>query len=1100
MRRAPAALALLLAPSGGAGLAAAPIQAPGRVPIQTPGEVPAEAPAQAPPPVPVLRAVRFEGGTGDDQLLASRALGLTPGQPLSGETFATALQALRLTDRFRTAEGRLAPEGDGVAAIFRLEAWPALRSWRFTGDPIPKALRKNFLFELRKGIRVGDLRMEDLRARAERRIQESGYPQAAVAVQRESAEALRFTIRLGAPARVLRVEIAGEPAPYTAPQLAKAAGVVAGETLWTAPALRDAQRGLRKRLIKDARYEGAFDLAFDPATGALRIELHPGPLVRLKAEGAHFLGAFFGQKRFTDLLPFTRSERYSPDQLDEGDRSLQRYFSAKGYLDTVCDHQVRVLKGAEAAPEEIEIIYRIRKGERFAVKAARLEGNSQVPPGELAPLLKPPSRWLVLAPRVTPDLVKAMEGRFTAYYAQHGFPSSTVRVRVLDHPGDPSAKDLLIQVHEGARSFLSAVELRVPPQPGLDADKLAPSLAYALADHPDLKKAGGALQVAGDRRGTLGFTGRIARMPDEDGYAVVRLTTDKPLPQVNPDLAQVVSALRTQLAAAGSAQPRVSLAFTGPEDQPRVAAFTVPPQGLDTVKRIVVRGADATRPEAVFRDVPLQAGDPVDPAKLTEAQGHLGDLGAFRRADFGSLDEAPDGEIQAGTPFSRGDLGLNLEERRPWVFTEGFGYDKSQGYHFLLGAQRLNVGGMGRTLDFGIRAGDNTLKNPTLRKWFPTGDINRSLDDYSVAYTDPWPGFLQKWFNPRIQWRTAADYIEEATATYFARRRRLTTAFTWKVGAFETLEAGYRFERTDFGPNRIGISDIDLKEIARTNKLRAVISAPYLQFVRDARDRPYDPTSGTYFAARLDFANQAFGTTPDSSFVKLDLRQQWNWSFGYRGERGVLAATAHLGIARPTASSAEDLPLSERFYAGGPFSVRGVEPDFLGPVEVVPLRDPAGNILYNDPPANTSPQTTLIPLGGQALAVFSLEYRFPLIGDTVWGELFVDTGQVYSRLSAGARYVLAPSNPSAPPAGYDPGNPQPWDPGTPPPAGYSVLDQGAPFQPFRTTPGLGLIFKIGFPIKIEYATDWNRIFGRPRSGLERNTQLRSLLISAGFQF
>jgi outer membrane protein insertion porin family len=1063
--------------------------------MQTP--VPAPAPEQAPRP---LKAIRFEGGTGDDQLIALKALGLTPGQPLTEEAFAAALQALRLTDRFKTVEGRLAADADGVEAVIGLEAWVPLRSWRFEGDPVPRALRGNFLFELRKGIRVGDRRLEDLRLRAETRLREGGYPQAAVTARRDGADALAFTIQLGPAALVKQVEITGDPGPYSKAKLAKAAGVDPGSTLWTAPALRAAQRGLRKRLVKDKRFEGTFDLAFDPASGVLSIGIHPGPVVRLKAEGAHFLGAFFGQKRLVELLPLVRSERYSPDQVDEGDRSIQRYFAARGYLDTVCDHQIRVLKGTEAAPEEIELTYRIRKGQRFAVKAVRLDGNDQVSSKEPASLADPPNRWLVLAPRVTPDLVKLMEDRFAAYYVQHGFPAASVRVRVLDHPGDAASKDLLVQIREGARSFLSAVDLRVPPEPGLDPEKLGRSLAFALADHPTLKTAGGVMTVEGDRRGTLGITGRIVRMPDADEMAVLRLTVDKPLPQVNPDLAQVVSDLRTQLAAAGSAQPRVSLAFEGEEGQPRVAAFTVPVQALDTVKRVVVRGADATRPEAIFRDVPLQPGEPLDPAKLTEAQSNLGNLGAFRRADFQSLDETPEGGVAADTPFTRGDLGLDLEERRPWVFTEGFGYDKSQGYHFLLGAQRLNVGGMGRTLDFGIRAGDNTLKNPTLKKWFPTGDINRSLDDYSVAYTDPWPGFLQNWFSSRVQWRTAADYIEEATATYFARRRRLTTAFSWKVGAFQTLEAGYRFERTDFGPNREGISDVDLQEIARTNKLRAVISAPYVQLVRDARDRPYDPTTGTYFAARLDFANQAFGTTPDSSFVKLDIRQQWNWSFGYRGERGVMAATVHLGVARPTAASAEDLPLSERFYAGGPFSVRGVEPDFLGPVEVVPLRDPAGNILYANPPTNTLPQTTLIPLGGQALAVVNLEYRFPLIGDTVWGEVFVDAGQIYSRLSAGPRFVLAPSNPSAPPAGYDPGNPQAWDPAMVPPAGYSVLDQGAPFQPFRVTPGIGLILKLGFPIKIEYATDWKRIMGRPRTQLERDTQLKSLLISAGFQF
>ena len=1075
MRRAPSVLALLLA-SAGAGLAAQEAAAP------------------------ALAAVRFEGGSGDDRLLALRALGLQPGKPLAQADFDAALQALRLTDRFKTADGRLAPEASGVAAVIRLEAWPPLRAWRFEGDAVPKALRKNFLFELRKGIRVGDLRLEDLRARAEQRLQEGGYPDAKVAARREGDAGLVFTLALGAPALVRSLQLTGEPGPYTSAKLAKAAGIEPGRTLWTAPVLREAQRGLRKRLLKDRRYEGTADPSFDPATGALRIEIHPGPVVRLKDEGASFLGAFFGQKRLSDLLPFTRSERYSPDQLDEGDRAVQRYFVSKGYLDAACDHVQRTLKGTDAAPEEVELTYRIRKGRAFEAREVRVEGDDQAPQRELKPLTDLPRRYFMLRPLVTPDLVKLVEGRFEAYYAQHGYPAASVRVRLADHAGDPAGKDLLVQIHEGPRAFLSAVEIRVPKEPGLDPGKLGLSLAYAIADHPALAKASLPMRVKGDRRGTLGITGRIERTQDAGGAEVVRLSTDRPLPQVNPDLAQVVSDLRARLAAAGSPQPRVSLAFEGEDGQPRVAAFTIPAQPLDAVKRLVVRGADATRPEAIFREVPLQAGDPLDPSKLTEAQSGLGDLGAFRRADFGSLDETPEGDVKPDTPFTRGDLGLELEERRPWVFTEGFGYDKSQGYHFLLGAQRLNVGGMGRTLDFGIRAGDNTLKNPTLRKWFPTGDVNRSLDDYSVAYTDPWPGFIQRWFDRKVQWRTAADYIEEATATYFARRRRLTTAFNWKVGELQTMEAGYRFERTDFGPNREGVTDVDLEEIARTNKLRAVISAPYVQWTRDARDKPYDPTEGTYFSARVDFANQAFGTAPDSSFVKLDLRQQWNWSFGYRGERGVVAATARIGLARPTASTAEDLPLSERFYAGGPFSVRGVEPDFLGPLQVVPLRDAKGNIIYNDPPANTSPQTTIIPLGGQALAVASLEYRFPLFGDTVWGEVFVDTGQVYSRLHAGPRFVLAPANPSAPPAGWNPSDPQPWDPATPPPSGYVVQDQGAPFPAFRTTPGLGLIFKLGFPIKIEYATDWKRILGRPRSETDRETQLKSLLISAGFQF
>jgi outer membrane protein assembly factor BamA len=113
-------------------------------------------------------------------------------------------------------------------------------------------------------------------------------------------------------------------------------------------------------------------------------------------------------------------------------------------------------------------------------------------------------------------------------------------------------------------------------------------------------------------------------------------------------------------------------------------------------------------------------------------------------------------------------------------------------------------------------------------------------------------------------------------------------------------------------------------------------------------------------------------------------------------------------------------------------------------------------------------------VGGQGLALVNLEYRFPLIRPTVWGEIFVDSGQVYESL-------------------------------TRPPASELAFQAGgetpsAAFPPFRTALGLGLIFKIGIPLKIEYAVDLNRILGRPQSQRDRDTQRRSLMISAGFHF
>jgi outer membrane protein assembly factor BamA len=216
---------------------------------------------------------------------------------------------------------------------------------------------------------------------------------------------------------------------------------------------------------------------------------------------------------------------------------------------------------------------------------------------------------------------------------------------------------------------------------------------------------------------------------------------------------------------------------------------------------------------------------------------------------------------------------------------------------------------------------------------------------------------------------------------------------------------------------------------------------------------------------RLELAAQAFGTSTNSSFVKLDLRHQWNWAMGFNAENGVVMAGLRLGLARPTSSTSQELPLSERFFGGGSYTVRGVEPDMLG--EVARTTGTA-----------TQP-SQLIPLGGQAIAVISLEYRFPLFGgQSVWGEVFVDSGQVYSNLL----WVTVP---------VDPTKTGPNDP---------TMRIPPTFPPLRTTPGLGLIFKLGFPLKLEYATDWKRIVHRTRSQDEQDTQLSSLLISAGFQW
>jgi outer membrane protein insertion porin family len=71
-----------------------------------------------------------------------------------------------------------------------------------------------------------------------------------------------------------------------------------------------------------------------------------------------------------------------------------------------------------------------------------------------------------------------------------------------------------------------------------------------------------------------------------------------------------------------------------------------------------------------------------------------------------------------------------------------------------------------------------------------------------------------------------------------------------------------------------------------------------------------------------------------------------------------------------------DLPISERFFAGGSSSIRGFDTDYAGPL---------------DPSTNK-------PLGGNALFVGSMEIRFPVFRFIHFAG-FYDTGNVFRTLS-----------------------------------------------------------------------------------------------------
>jgi len=996
----------------------------------------------------VLR-VEFQGGSEDDHRFASAALRLRPGLSVSEDDLAAGVAAVRLTDRFLDVRGSLRPEPAGVVVAIELVPVPGLRGWMVEGKlpiPIPQELFPG----LRKGARVGDLRLEQFRQAAESRLRESGYPRAKVLARRGADPTrIQFSLQPGAPELVRRLRLDGNAGAYSPERLLRLIKAEPGKTLWTQDYRREALARLRKRFVRDKRFQGQAELTL-VEDGTLALSVDPGPVVRLASEGPG-LGWF---KSLKDLVPLGRAERYSPELLDAGARSIVRFLRAKGHLDAEVSHRTDVIRGSQVRPEEIRVTYTFSPGERLIAAAVRFERNQEIDSAELERVASLPSSWFGLFPEHwTTSLIGAVEGRVKSHYQSRGY--ADIGLRKLPLEAQDGKGTLVFQVREGSRRFLEALVLEVPSDPSYKAWFLAESLVSVFADQPKLigLDSERVRRYVSERPGMAGVQGTLQELePKEKAEVrVFRFSFGQPIPLLKSDLAQALGVLNQRVSSLGILKPTAHSLRLEPGTDGTVAYVSVAAQPLARMGRVVVQGSDATRARAVLREIPQDEGVPMDPERISRLQGRVGNLGGFDQVDLMPLREAS--ETGPTFPWKDGDLLLRVRERSPWVFSSGFGYDKSQGYHLDLGAQRLNVGGMGRTVDFGLRAGDSTIRNPTLRKWFPTGEFTRSVDMYRVGYTDPWfaPGFLGSLLPERTLFTAEGAYIEEQRSAYLLRRRRAQVGLEWDLSQGLVVQVGYRFERNEvqFLPDS-GIPETELALVARTPG-RAVISAPFVQVIRDRRDNRLDPTSGGFSAVRFEFANQAFGTSSNASFVKLDLRHQWNWPLGYKASHGVMSLGLRVGVARPTASSAEDLPLSERFFAGGPGTHRGVEPDSLGAIGYVHPTD-----------SNGITRAQAVPLGGQGLLLGNLEYRFPVIGSTVWGEVFLDSGQVFQSLRD--------------------------------------IGQVPRFPPLRTSLGVGLILKVGIPIKLEYAVDVKRILGRPRTELEQETQLKSLLISAGFQF
>jgi len=384
-----------------------------------------------------------------------------------------------------------------------------------------------------------------------------------------------------------------------------------------------------------------------------------------------------------------------------------------------------------------------------------------------------------------------------------------------------------------------------------------------------------------------------------------------------------------------------------------------------TVAKVLVDGNEYTRMELIRRRIALKAEQPLREGDIITTQRELYNLGIFNHVAIAP--ENPQGDENDKTML------VNVEEGKRFTVGYGAGLEveplnnsNSPTDNSLTFSPRgiLELGwnnflGRAQTLEFKARA--STLQY-------------RALMEYSA------PRFLNL-NNWNLQLIAFTDKTRDIS-TFTSTRYEGTVQLEHRLSRITTLLYRYTYRHIVTGDLKIAPQEIPL--FSQPTK----VSGPSIAWVRDVRDNAADPTRGRFYSVDVGFYSRSLGST--ASFFHILIQ---NSSFTPLGHSLILARSTRFGVESPFGSSTlNDIPLPERFFAGGGNNLRGFGLNDAGPRDT----------------------TTGFPVGGLALLTSNQELRFPLrlpyTTAAVTGALFYDVGNVYSSLEKITLRTTPPPN------------------------------------------------------------------------------------------
>ncbi|MCA8921350.1 MAG: outer membrane protein assembly factor BamA [Planctomycetes bacterium] len=389
------------------------------------------------------------------------------------------------------------------------------------------------------------------------------------------------------------------------------------------------------------------------------------------------------------------------------------------------------------------------------------------------------------------------------------------------------------------------------------------------------------------------------------------------------------------------------------------------------LEAIDIEGNARTQDRVIRRELSLMPGQYFDADELEASLARLFRLRYFRDVRI---------DLRPGSAPGKERLVLRVDESRTGAILLGGGFSTNTGAFGSITMQWRNFDlfklpkSMGDVLEGDAFNGAGQTLSIQLQP-------GRERSAYSVEFVEPWlfDTSLALGLQGSIRDRAREDWIEGRRTGAISLRYRLSQQFSVGVAR--------RFERVHVG-NIDAAALPEVVAVARTNYVSSTRLSLEYDGVRF--DRSFTPVGGGLAQAYYEVADRFGG---DFRFHRAGgvLRGNLSLFRWPEGKPWVLSLFGQFDWQRSLDS--KDVPIFERFFAGGPGSLRGFK-----------FR-------------TVSPQLRNKPRGGNARALLGAEFSFPLLLDYLRGVVFLDAGAVTSdlrdldvdalRLSAGAGLRLS---------------------------------------------------------------------------------------------